>query len=144
MWVSTLELDRGLKKSCLSQGPAGGEMWAPVLGEVPGLSWYWAVDQKCWHFRRRPEKFRLEHAAGKERKKNNKIKLFVYFLGTNEQVHASNTKSAAWHAWPTASSYKQCFKKACWHVLHVENASFIRDLYIINIIYLRAQTSIAA
>lgn len=72
-----------LKKPCLSQGLVGDEMWALVLGEVPALSWwYWAVDQKCWHFRRRTEKFILEHTTLNEH---------IFFLGMNKQIHASNT-----------------------------------------------------
>lgn len=74
-----------LKKSCLSQGLMGDEMWAPELGKVPALSWrYWGVDQKCWHFRGRPENFILEHAALKEC-------IFFSPLGMNNQAHASNT-----------------------------------------------------
>lgn len=76
MWESTLEHNWGLKKSCQSQGPAGGEMWAPALWEFPALFWWcWAVDHKCWHFRRRSEKLRLEHAAENNRKK----KIYRYF-----------------------------------------------------------------
>lgn len=83
-------------------GPCREEMWVLELGEVPALScWYWAVDQKCWHFRRRPGKFRLEHTA---------VKYIFFSLGVNERVHAGNTKSAARHMYPAAFRYNQWLK----------------------------------